>query len=79
MARGKTEQDLVTAVILPHSKRKRNKGKMPLSILSPIPFIGRDGMGLRMGNGIFPLFLVRWKMRGHHYKSLLSHFAEHMK
>ena len=43
----------------PPLKKAKKQGEMPLPNLGPIPLKKfRDGMGLRLGNGISPCFLA---------------------
>ena len=65
---------------------RQNNGHTPLlkkarkrhyPSLSPIPTKFKDGMGVRMGSGRSPCFIVfkRWSMTGTNLKSLFQFFA----
>jgi len=55
------KRDLAMACYTPPLNKAKKQGEMPLPILSPIPFTNvecRDGMRVRMGNGISPCFFA---------------------
>jgi len=59
----------------PAPKKVKKQGEMPLPSLSPIPFKNveiRDGMGLRLGNGISPCFMLHGSRHCASYPGLLT-------
>jgi len=56
----KVRRDLMACYTLPLKKAK-NKGNV---LTVNVEF--RDGMGVRMGNGLFLCYFERWSMTGHY-------------
>jgi len=65
----KNIKDLGMACHIPPLKKAKKQGEIPLPSVGPIPSHFFNGMGLRLGNGIFPCFFAfieGWNMMTGH-------------